>query len=240
MSPKLNPMAVSSDLPITRTKADQLYWLGRYSERVFDTLRRFHVIYDANVDLDVQDFSEFCRELDIPVPSDVSADGLVDDILYNPDSPVSVCSSMRAAFGNAIVLRPELGTETASYVELALMALTSSKDPATRLSAHRSVRDDLLAFWGSVEDGMSSGEAKALLFLGKYVERIELWSRFGVEERQLDRPVRKLAFYLGYVRHPECLPLADVISTLAEDVAARGYGEFVTGRLADMVAATRG
>lgn len=35
MSPKLNPMAVSSDPPITRAKADQLYWLGRYTERIF-------------------------------------------------------------------------------------------------------------------------------------------------------------------------------------------------------------
>lgn len=33
--PQAEPMAVSSDPPITRAKADQLYWLGRYTERVF-------------------------------------------------------------------------------------------------------------------------------------------------------------------------------------------------------------
>ena len=235
-----SPLTLPTDLPITRAKADQLFWLGRYTERVFTTLKRFHATYDANVDLTTKDFSSFCRQLDIPLPAGEDPSALVSDVLYNRDNPASVCSSMRAAFGNALVLRPELGTETSSYVELALKSLMESKDPTTMLSRHRAVRDDLLAFWGAVEDGMSSGEAKALLFFGKYVERIDLWSRFGVSEAQLDRPVRKLVFYLGYVRHPECLPLADVLDALLAGVAGRGYGEFVTDRLRDALDSVRG
>ena len=217
--------------PITLAKADELFWLGRYTERVFTTLRRFFDAYDADDGTKTEGFVPFCRALDIPFDAGEPIDELLSHILYDPDNSSSVCSSMRSAFGNAILLRPELGTETTSYIELALLNLKGSKDPAERLPLHRSVRDDLLAFWGAVEDGMGSGEAKALLFLGKYVERIELWSRFGVTEQELDRPVRKLIFYLGYVRHPECLPLADAIATLAGDVEARGYGEFVTDRL---------
>lgn len=229
-----------TDMPITRSKADELYWLGRYSERVYTTLRRFFAIYDGGAGLEAGDFAEFCRQLDIAFDSDATLEELVANVLYATDNPVSVCSSMRAAFGNAILLRPELGTETTSYVELALINLRDSKDPASRLSMHRTVRDDLLAFWGSVEDGVSSSEVKALLFFGKYVERIELWSRFGVPEAKLDRPVRKLVFYLGYVRHPECLAIGDVVSTLTCDLRLRGYGEFVTNRLDDAAACARG
>ena len=229
-----------ASMPITRTKADQLFWLGRYSERVYTTLKRFFATYDANVDLETKDYSEFCRELDIPFDPEASVESVMSEILYNPDSPVSVCSSMRAAFGNAILLRPELGTETSSYVELALINLRGSKDPGARLPKHRTVRDDLLAFWGSVEDGMASSEAKALLFFGKYVERIELWSRFGVAEEELDRPVRKLIFYLGYVRCPERLGIADILVGLEEAVRSRGYGEFVTNRLDDATARVKG
>lgn len=218
-------------MPITRAKADQLFWLGRYGERVYTTLKRFDKTYDSNVDLDAKDFSELCHELDMPFDPEEPVEALVGEILYNRDNPSSVCSSMEAAFGNAILLRPELGTETSSYVELALIALRDSGNPAARLSRHRTVRDDLLAFWGSVEDGMGSTEAKALLFFGKYVERIDLWSRFGADEALLDRPVRKLIFYLGYVRCPGCLPIAGTLAGLVKSVRARGYGEFITGRL---------
>ena len=87
---------------------------------------------------------------------------------------------------------------------------------------------------------MASSEAKALLFFGKYVERIELWSRFGVAEEELDRPVRKLIFYLGYVRCPERLDIADILAGLEEAVRSRGYGEFVTNRLDDAIARVKG
>ena len=230
---------VGACLPITRAKADQLFWLGRYSERVYTTLGRLGQTYDTNVDLETTDFSEFCSALDLPFDPGEELESLVASILYNADDPNSVCASMRAAFGNAIELRPELGTDTVSYVELALINLRASKEPCGRLPRHRSVRDDLLAFWGSVEDGMSSGEAKALLFLGKYVERLELWSRFGTDEAELDRPLRKLVFYLGYVRHPECLPIDSFISNLAFNLHSRGYGDGVTGRLDDVLELVR-
>lgn len=230
----------TGQMPLTRAKADQLFWLGRYSERVYTTLRRFFEVYDSSVDLEPADFAEFCRELDMPFDPETTCEGLFREILYDPDNAVSVTSSMRAAFGNAILLRPELGTETASYVELALINLRGSENPVARLPMHRSVRDDLLAFWGAVEDGVGSGEAKALLFFGKYVERIELWSRFGVDELSLDRPVRKLIFYLGYVRHPECLGLGDIISSLVAALGLRGYGEFVTNRLREAEESVRG
>ena len=224
---------------LTLAKADELVWLGRYTERVFTTLKEFFRCYDANVDVEAKDFSEFCEALDIAIDPEANVDAALSDILYNPDNPASVCSSMRAAFGNAILLRPELGTQVTSYVELALMNLRGSKDPIARLPMHRTVRDDLLAFWGSVEDSVDSGEAKALLFFGKYVERLELWSRFGATERQLDRPLRKLAFYLCYVTHPECLPVADTLATLESNLGARGYGKPVCERVRTLVEAAR-
>lgn len=229
----------TAPLPITRAKAEQLYWLGRYSERVYTTLGRLGKTYDANVDLETADFSEFYRALDLSFDTGLGLEELVASILYNADDPNSVCASMRAAFGNAIELRPELGTETVSYVELALIHLRASKDALSRLPRHRDVRDNLLAFWGSIEDGMGSMEAKAMIFFGKYVERLELWSRFGEPAATLDRPLRKLIFYLGYVRHPECLGIEGALSALLANLTARGYGEELTGRLGDVLEIVR-
>ena len=209
--------------PITLTSADQLYWLGRYTERVYTTLRRFFSTYDQSIDHGPEDFRGFCRELDIPFDPMLSANELIHDILYDRDKPSSVCASMRAAFGNAMMLRSELGTPTTAYVELALIRLKESKQPDARLLRQRSVHDDLLAFWGSVEDGTADPEVKALLFLGKYVERLDLYVRFGVDAERLEAPLVKLAFYLGAVRHPECLPQVGALEDLARALDARGY-----------------
>ena len=209
--------------PITLTSVDQLYWLGRYTERVYTTLRRFFSTYDQSIDHGPEDFRGFCRELDIPFDPMLSANELIHDILYDRNEPSSVCSSMRAAFGNAVMLRSELGTATTAYVELALIRLKESKQPDARLLRQRSVHDDLLAFWGSVEDGTADPEIKALLFFGKYVERLDLYARFGVDAARLEAPLTKLAFYLGAVKHPECLPQVGALEDLALALGARGY-----------------
>lgn len=218
-------------MPLSRVNVDQLYWLGRYSERVYTTLKAFFAAYDNSDDALEENLQDFCRALDIQAQEGEDTAALVERILYDKSDPSSVCSSMRAAFSNALVLRPELGTSVTSHIELALTNLKSEKSPEGRLKAHRSVGDNLLAFWGAVEDSVESSEAKAIIFFGKYVERVELWSRFGTDEQLMDRPVRKLIFYLGYIKHPESLPVCAALGTLISNLEARGYGEFVVNRL---------
>lgn len=218
-------------MPLSRTKADQLFWLGRYSERVFTTLKAFFKVCDKPQDFFGPALGAFCKSLDIAFGEDEDSEDLISRVLYDKNDPSSVCASMRAAFSNALVLRPELGTDVTSHIELAFTSLKTTKDPDVRLSGHREVADNLLAFWGSVEDSVESSEVKAMLFFGKYVERVELWSRFGMDETALDRPVRKLIFYLGYIRHPESLSTKSVLNGLIANLEARGYGEFVTHRL---------
>lgn len=218
-------------MPLTRSKVDQLYWLGRYTERVYTTLKVFFEVCDKPKDSFAPSLYAFCKTLDIAYGDNENTDDLMSRVLYDKEDPSSVCASMRAAFSNALVLRPELGTEVTSHIELAFTSLKTTKEPEIRLRGHREVADNLLAFWGSVEDSVESSEVKALLFFGKYVERVELWSRFGMDETTLDRPVRKLIFYLGYIRHPESLGTKAVLTGLIGNLEARGYGEFVINRL---------
>ncbi|MCH3968015.1 MAG: alpha-E domain-containing protein [Atopobiaceae bacterium] len=221
--------------PITLSKADEMLWLGRYTERVYTTLREFFETYDGNVDLEVKDFSEFCAACDMPVSPHARVDEFLYDFLYDRENPVSMCAAMRAAFGDAMLLRPELGTETISYVELALINLRRSKEPGLRLVQHRSVGDDILAFWGSIENGCGDRSVKALVFVGKYVERIELLSRFGKPDRELAGAVDKLALYLSFVESPECLPIAQVLEELATRVCERGYGVPLGDRIRGLI-----
>ena len=45
---------------------NQLFWLGRYSERVYTTLNIFADRFDSMIDLDTDKYEEFCLLQEIP------------------------------------------------------------------------------------------------------------------------------------------------------------------------------
>ncbi len=51
---------------ISVEQADRLYWLGRYTERVYTTLRMFCQSFDVMIDELGDSYREFCKKLDIP------------------------------------------------------------------------------------------------------------------------------------------------------------------------------
>ena len=50
---------------ISTDQADRLFWLGRYVERVYSTLRVFNRAIDRMLDHDESSYIEFCRRLSI-------------------------------------------------------------------------------------------------------------------------------------------------------------------------------
>ena len=52
---------------ISVEQADHLYWLGRYTERVYTTLNIFSKRFDALIDGATNSYEEFCRSIDIPI-----------------------------------------------------------------------------------------------------------------------------------------------------------------------------
>ena len=51
---------------ISIEKADHLYWLGRYTERVYTTLRVFFHIYDNMIEQPEGIYAKYCKRLNIP------------------------------------------------------------------------------------------------------------------------------------------------------------------------------
>ena len=51
---------------ISVEQADRLYWLGRYTERVYTTLRIFYRSFDTMIDEITDSYREFCEMVDIP------------------------------------------------------------------------------------------------------------------------------------------------------------------------------
>ena len=48
---------------ISIEKADHLFWLGRYAERVFTTLDTFMKYFDQMLDMDDEAYRNFCERL---------------------------------------------------------------------------------------------------------------------------------------------------------------------------------
>ena len=51
---------------ISLDKLDHLYWLGRYTERVYTTLRKFYKIYDSMIEAPEGAYRTYCERLNIP------------------------------------------------------------------------------------------------------------------------------------------------------------------------------
>lgn len=215
---------------ITLNKVDALWWLGRYTERVFTTLRTFLPFYDTCLDHDAERFRVFSDALDLNADvSDLAS--FLEDFLYDKHNANSVCAAMNAAFDNAILLRPEVGTRTLGYIELAINHLRDSREAAERISALRSACDALLAFWGSLEDGGSSSEVKAFVMAGKYVERLDLYSRFKRPEADFHAPVVRLAFNMQILPERARALLSPAIAGAADALKLRGYSEELVERV---------
>ena len=196
---------------ISAEQADRLYWLGRYVERVYSTLRLFNLSIDRMIDKDGEDYVEFCRRLAIPSDIYADADDFQSRYLFDPSNPDSIYSNLSRAYDNAIVLRNFITTETMAYIQLALDRLEQGAVADSAFLETQRVADWLLAFWGSVDDRVADVERRDLLKVGKYSERLDLLIRLDVPEYAVDALLPRL---LSHTKRVEPLLNGEVLAQL--------------------------
>ena len=176
---------------ISIEQTDRLFWLGRYSERVYTTLRLYSESFDRLIDIDSYDYAEFCRRLDIP---DVygSKEKFKERYPFDEEDTNSILSNLLRAYDNAIVLREEIGSETLSYIQLAIYDMQKAKVSRAPLIEMQSVIDNLLAFWGIADDIIDSEQTRNIIKAGKRVERVDLFGRLHLPAANITREVHRL------------------------------------------------
>lgn len=176
---------------ISVEQTDRLFWLGRYSERVYTTIRLYFTSYDTMIDETTDSYKAFCQRLDIP---DIYGSKEKFNELYPFDSqnPDSIISNLNRAYDNAIVLREEIGSETLSYIQLAIYDMNKAKISRAPLIEMQHIIDNILAFWGIVDDSIDSEQVRNIIKTGKRVERIDLYARLGLSRQELAREVHRL------------------------------------------------
>lgn len=213
---------------VTASKADNLFWLSRYTERVFTTLSQFFPFYDRVMDTDVDAFRPFARALDLPEDFE-DFDAFIHSFLYDEKNPDSVRSAIVYAFNNAVILRPELGSRSLQQVELAMSSIVEASEYGSTdadIFKHRDIADNMLAFWGGVENSPVEPTLKSFIFVGKYLERLDLYTRFGYSVEELKAPPAKLGSYilpLNGLPVPQCF--AEGLRWLVGQLPQRGYAE---------------
>ena len=176
---------------ISYEQADRLYWLGRYSERVYTTIRLYFESYDGLIDGSSDLYRGFCRSIDIP---DVYGSMEIFEERYPFDSadPNSIMSNLTRAYDNAIELRDEIGSEVISYIQLAIYAMNKAKISKAPLIEMQKVMDNILSFWGIADDSIDSEHARNMIKAGKRIERIDLYGRLKMPRKELLREIKRL------------------------------------------------
>lgn len=164
---------------ISLEKVNGLYWMGRYTERVFTTMQVFNHIYDQMIDQDGFAYDDFCHRLSIPNIY-LSKEDFIRRYLFDPENPDSLLANMYRAYDNAIIHREDISSEVLAYIHMALDVIKSSRDSQTPIWSLQPLTDDLFAFWGSVEDYVEDEDVRNIMKAGKLVERLDLYMRLGM------------------------------------------------------------
>lgn len=175
---------VKSDI-LSAAKANRLYWLGRYEERVYLTLHLMNKCYDQMIDGHPEDYADLWRKLDMNGMYNTQEE-FENGMIYDETSPCSLISAQKSAMDNAILLREDILSETLSYLEMSLALMRECKLKNERnISVLQPVIDWSLAFWGSAEQRVQNYVALNLMLIGRLVENMDIKIRFGYSFRRV-------------------------------------------------------
>jgi len=178
---------------ISPAKANRLYWLGRYSERVCTALHILRKYYDAIIDHEDTDApSVFCSKMGIPCEYSQNSREWVHKYLYSTELSYSVINMLERVKDNAILLREELKSESLQYIELAINYMKEAGEKDLKLYDIQFITDTMYSFWGAAEDRIYNSKVRDLITTGKCIEKLDLYIRFEYEADRIEDIVTRL------------------------------------------------
>lgn len=181
---------------ISVEKLNDLYWLGRYTQRVYTTLQRYHKGFDEMLDIDFQFYEKYCDALNIPNVYENYEDFIV-KYAYDTENPDSIVSNLYRAYDNALVLRDYISSEALAYIHLAQFQIKAAEISDAPLIELQAVIDNLLAFWGAVDDTIDDITVRNIIKFGKKSELLDLKLRFHDKKSEIKRVFSQLDLYLN-------------------------------------------
>ena len=187
---------------ITVDKSDHLFWLGRYTERVYTTLKYYFESADKMIDENPEYYDEFCRKVGI-----LNVYGTSENFLrmypFDENDPNSIISNLNRAYDNAIVMRDYIGTETMAYIQLAIDDIHNADRGVAAIADLMLAIDHILAFWGCVNDMIDNEQIRNIIKLGKGLERLDLYLSLDLPDSDIIREYRRMFLAKSKLRYDE-------------------------------------
>lgn len=158
--------------------ASDMYWTGRYVERVDDTLRLLEVQEETASEADARPWSDIFRVCGVDHPGKRRGD--VIDVLVRGDGPQSLRGSVRAARENARVVRDRLTLEVWTAINgffLGLERRAPRVDSSMPDTLFEWIRERCDLVWGTIDSTLIRDEGWCWLATGRYVERTNMAAR---------------------------------------------------------------
>ncbi|MCM1228302.1 MAG: alpha-E domain-containing protein [Clostridium sp.] len=222
-----NVMIQNCTSSISTEHSSRIYWLGRYTERAFTTLKSLERLYDKVIDRDPVHYRKY---LDCFGLNDIYGDykNFFHSFIFDKNNSCSVKYSLERAYDNGIELREEISTDALAYLQLAKDKLKSAENtPQGLVIALMPLEDILYGFHGCFNDHVYSEEIRDIFLCAKYVERVELYIRLKYRTEKIVSEFDRMCEFLE--RIPENSPYRynrDILENLNRIV----YSENLTGQ----------
>lgn len=176
---------------VTLGKLDNLYWLGRYTERVYQSIEMYMQTYDRLIDQDAQFYKSECERMGIADTFRDSRD-FAWKIAFDETNPLSIISNLTRAYDNAMIMRDEISSEALSYIHLAVAEIRRAAESEAPILELQNIVDMIYAFWGSLDDRVDNESARNTVKIGKRIERLDILLRRDTKRADLAREMNRL------------------------------------------------
>lgn len=207
---------------ITVEHSNNIFWLGRYLERVKTTLIIAFNYHDKTIDIDKEHYKSFLDKLGISADKYENAEDFIDKFLYDASDPSSVAYAFERAYDNACVMREVLGSHALAFIQLALNTFKAGKGAPNLRYQLLTTKDYIYSFWGCIEDRIPEDDVITILHCGKHIEKLDLGMRLGLPYEEIKMDFDKLCHNLAEVEKGN--PYAyntSALSTLVEVIEGR-------------------
>lgn len=168
---------------ITADKANRLFWVGRYAERVYISLHLLRRYYDSVIDGHISALSEYYSLLGVDCSAhDTNSVECQLAQLYDRDNICSITSTLQLTGDNAVYLRGDITSESLSYIHLSQTILEECEQTnEMNITKLQLITDYMLSFFGSVDERIFDKRIRLYLKMGRLIENLDLHIRFNYE-----------------------------------------------------------
>ena len=161
---------------VTANVATNLYWFGRYLERIEATLLEVVKAFDKIIDLDKDAGKKLFKNLEIDIEYTNAKEFLQNAVFGN--HPSNINNLMEYARENAIISRVDMYTEAfGSVIELSDLIKQESVNSQIEFTFIDNVLSLISAIWGKLTRKQKRNTSDYFIRLGKLVEKVDFHLR---------------------------------------------------------------